>query len=203
MKRLLSLLALAPALSFAASHPFNAHDLVMMDRVSDPHLSTDGSRVAFAVRSTDYAANKGMSSVWVLSLDKANATPKRITDPKLNASAGRFSPDGATLYFLANDKNGAGQLWSAPVTGGAPKQITHLPVDIDNYRISPDGKSLLFSAQVFEDCNNLACTKQRLDAVKNDKATGRIYHRLFIRHWDQWSDHRRSQLFMMSLRGAG
>ena len=49
MKRLiaLSLLALAPAFAFAAPHPFNAHDLVMMDRVSDPHLSPDASRVAF------------------------------------------------------------------------------------------------------------------------------------------------------------
>lgn len=187
----------------AAPHPFNAQDLVMMDRVSDPHLSADGNRVAFAVRKTDYAANKGVNSLWLLDLAHASAAPKRVTDPKLNARTARFSPDGKTLYFLANDKDGTGQLWSAPVGGGAPKRVTHLPVDIDNYRISPDGKSLLFSAQVFEDCNDLACTRQRLDAVKNDKATGRIYHRLFIRHWDAWSDHRRSQLFVMPSSGNG
>src|SRR5690348_18100197 len=189
MKRLtvVSLLALAPAVAFAAPHPFNAHDLVMMDRVSDPHLTQDGSHVAFSVRTTDYAANKGVNSVWVLDLDKAGAKPARITDPKLNASAGRFSPDGKRLYFLAT-RNDSTQLWSVPVAGGAPHQVTHLPVDVDNYRISPDGKELLFSAQVFEDCNDLACTKERLDAQKKDKATGRIYTRLFVRHWDTWSD---------------
>ncbi|MGN6313777.1 MAG: prolyl oligopeptidase family serine peptidase [Rhodanobacteraceae bacterium] len=196
-----SLLALAPAIALAAPHPFNVHDLVMMDRVSDPHLTTDGSHVAFTVRSTDYAANKGVNSVWVLDLDKASAKPVRITDPKLNANSGRFSPDGKTLYFLAT-KNGSTQLWAVPATGGTPHQVTHLPVDVDNYRISPDGKQLLFSAQVFEDCNDLACTKERLDAQKKDKATGRIYTRLFVRHWDTWSDHRRGQLFIMSLKGG-
>lgn len=198
----LSLLVFAPALSFAASHPFNAHDLVMMDRVSDPHLSADGSHVVFGVRGTDYAANKGVNSVWVLSLDKANAKSQRITDPKLNAAGGRFSPDGKTIYFIAA-KNDVGQLWKLPTAGGKPVQITHLPVDIDNYRVSPDGKSVLFSAQVFEDCADLACTRERLDAQKKDKATGQIYHRLFIRHWDTWSDHRRSQLFIMPIAGSG
>jgi dipeptidyl aminopeptidase/acylaminoacyl peptidase len=203
MKRLtvVSLLALAPAIAFAAPHPFNVHDLVMMDRVSDPHLTPDGSHVAFSVRSTDYAANKGVNSVWVLDLDKAGSKPQRITNPKLNASGGRFSPDGRTLYFLAA-KNDVTQLWSVPVAGGKAHQVTHLPVDVDNYRISPDGRQLLFSAQVFEDCTDLACTKERLDADKQDKATGRIYHRLFVRHWDTWSDHRRGQLFIMPLKGG-
>ena len=193
---------LAPLVAFAAPHPFNAHDLVMMDRVSGPHLSTDGSRVAFSVRSTDYAANKGVTSVWTLSLDKAGAKPRRATDPKLNASSGRFPPDGKILYFLAT-KGDSTQLWSMPAAGGKAHQITHLPVDVDNYRISPDGKALLFSAQVFEDCPDLACTKERLDGQEKDKATGRIYTRLFVRHWDTWSDHRRSQLFIMPLGGSG
>ena len=73
----LSLLA-APALAASAPHPFDAHDLVMMDRVSDPHLSPDSSQVAFAVRETDYAANKGVTSVWVQSLDKGAEPRKQI-----------------------------------------------------------------------------------------------------------------------------
>ncbi|MBS0431667.1 MAG: S9 family peptidase [Proteobacteria bacterium] len=195
-------LALAPAWALAAPHPFNVHDLVMMDRVSDPHLSPDGNRVAFGVRGTDYAANKGVNSIWMLDLGRPDAKPARVTDPKLNATSGRFSPDGRTLYFLAAVK-GTSQLWSMPVAGGKPHPVTHLPVDIDNYRIAPGGKSLLFSAQVFEDCKDLACTKERLDGQAKDKATGRIYDRLFVRHWDTWSDHRRSQLFVMPLAGKG
>lgn len=199
-----SMLALtaAPGMAQTSSHPFSVHDLVMMDRVSDPQLSADGSHVVFAVRSTDYDANKGVTSVWLLDLTKAGATPRRVTAPELNASSARFSPDGKIIYFRAAEA-GVSQLWRISTSGGAATQITHLPIDLDNYRISPDGRSLLFSAQVFADCEGLSCTSQRLEAVKNNKATGRVYDRLFIRHWDTWSDGRRSQLFIMPLDGSG
>jgi dipeptidyl aminopeptidase/acylaminoacyl peptidase len=199
----MSLLALAasPGLAQTAPHPFNVHDLVMMDRVSDPHVSVDGRHVAFTVRATDYAANKGVTSVWMLDLATAGAQARRVTEPDMNANNARFSPDGTTLYFLA-PASGVTQLWRLSTEGGAPSQVTRLPIDIDNYRISPDGKSLLFSAQVFNDCATLECTHARLDSIRNDKSTGRIYDRLFIRHWDAWSDGRRSQLFVMPIGGT-
>ncbi|HLI18260.1 MAG TPA: S9 family peptidase, partial [Rhodanobacteraceae bacterium] len=143
-------LAAASGAAMAAQHPFDAHDLAMMDRVSDPHLAPNGGEVAFTVRSTDWDANKGITSVWLLDLSRKGAAPRRVTDPKLNASSPAFSPDGKTVYFLATE-NESTQLWSAPVAGGVPAQVTHLPLDVDNYRLSPDGKSLLFSAQMFED----------------------------------------------------
>ncbi|MGH8116535.1 MAG: prolyl oligopeptidase family serine peptidase [Rhodanobacteraceae bacterium] len=194
-------LAAGSGVAMAAQHPFNAHDLQMMDRVSDPHLSPAGNVVAFSVRSTDWDANKGVNSVWLLDLAHPGAQPRQVTDPKLNAGSPAFSPDGRTLYFLATD-NDSTQLWSAPAAGGAPVQVTHLPLDVDNFKLSPDGKSLLFSAQMFEDCTTLACTREKLDAQKKVKATGRRYDRLFVRHWNAWSDHRRGQLFVMLLDGA-
>jgi dipeptidyl aminopeptidase/acylaminoacyl peptidase len=194
----LIVLTAAPGMAQTSSHPFNVHDLVMMDRVSDPQISADGSSVAFTVRTTDYEANKGVTSVWLLELNKSGSAPRRLTEPAQNANNARFSPDGKTIYFLAAE-SGVSQLWQMPATGGEAKQITHSPVDIDNYRISPDGREVLFSAQVFADCETLACTAARLEAVKNDKATGRVYDRLFIRHWDTWSDGRRSQLFITPL----
>jgi dipeptidyl aminopeptidase/acylaminoacyl peptidase len=194
-------LAVASGAAMAAPHPFNAHDLAMMDRISDPHLSPSGNEVAFTVRSTDWDANKGVNSVWLLDLGQKGAQPRRVTDPKLKASSPAFSPDGKTLYFLATNDDST-QLWSAPVADGTPVQVTHLPLDVDNFKLSPDGKSLLFSAQVFEDCTTLDCTREKLDAQKKVKATGRLYHRLFVRHWDTWSDHRRGQLFVMPLDGS-
>jgi dipeptidyl aminopeptidase/acylaminoacyl peptidase len=194
-------LVLGSGAAMAATHPFNAHDLAMMDRVSDPHLAPHGDEVAFTVRSTDWEANKGVTSVWLLDLAHKDATPRRVTDPKLGANSPVFSPDGKTVYFLATEKDST-QLWSAPVAGGAPVQVTHLPLDVDNFKLSPDGKQLLFSAQMFEDCATLECTREKLDAQKKVKATGRLYHRLFVRHWNAWSDHRRGQLFVMPLDGS-
>ncbi|MGH8372053.1 MAG: prolyl oligopeptidase family serine peptidase [Gammaproteobacteria bacterium] len=204
MKSLLIALALAlfasPALAedSAMLHPFDAMDLAMMSRVSDPRLASDGSQIAFSVRETDYAANKGVTSIWSLNLRQPGAKPQKLAP----GNSPRWSADGKALYFLSS-KTGSSQLWRIAAPGGTPEQISKLPVDITNYRISPDGQHVLLSLDVFTDCNDLACTRARLDTRTADKATGRLYHQLFVRHWDQWSDGRRSQLFMATLNSDG
>jgi hypothetical protein len=92
------------------AHPFNVRDLVMMDRVSDPQLSPDGRYAAFGVRSTDYAANKGINAIYVLDLaDHAagRGTPVKVVD---RGGVARWSVDGRSLYFMAPAK-GVAQLW--------------------------------------------------------------------------------------------
>ena len=58
--------AALPAAASAASHPFDVHDLVMMNRASDPVLSPDGRSIAYGLRETDYDANKGKNSLWTV-----------------------------------------------------------------------------------------------------------------------------------------
>ena len=70
------------------SHAFNVRDLVMMDRVSDPQLSPDGRHAAFSVRSTDYAANKGVNAIYVLDLERKGAQPVKVVD---KGSSARWS----------------------------------------------------------------------------------------------------------------
>jgi dipeptidyl aminopeptidase/acylaminoacyl peptidase len=89
------------------AHPFNVRDLVMMDRVSDPQLSPDGRYAAYGVRSTDYAANKGINAVYVLDLH--GGQPVKVID---KGSSARWSADGHSLYFVAPAKSVA-QLWLA------------------------------------------------------------------------------------------
>ena len=67
MKLILGLAAIAIAAhAVAAPHPFDVHDLVMLDRASDPQVSPDGKWVAFQMRQTDYEANKGVNGIWLL-----------------------------------------------------------------------------------------------------------------------------------------
>ncbi|MEO8803186.1 MAG: S9 family peptidase [Rudaea sp.] len=206
MKALIAALALAFSVPAAAApHPFDVHDLVMMKRVGDVQLSPDGKHVAYQLRETDYAANKGVTGIWLLDLDAKNAAPTRLTDKSISASAPRWSIDGKSIYYLANNDDIA-QVWNLPIAAkSAPTQITRLPLDVNAFKLSPNGKQMLVSVDVFNDCaadaNILACTKQRLDERKADKASGTLYHKLFIRHWDVWSDGRRSQLFVADLRG--
>ena len=205
MKLLVAVAALVVAAPvFAASHPFDVHDLVMMDRVSDPALSPDGSMIVFSVRETDYAANKGTSGLWVVPA-KGGAS-QRITDKVLNASSARWSADGASVLFTA-PKDDTSQLWQVAAKGGASRVVSSAPLDINNFKLSQDGKHVLLSIDVYPDCASdadvLACTKKKLDARKADKASGKLYDSIFVRHWDTWADGRRSQLFIADLGNDG
>ena len=82
-----------------APHPFSVRDLVMMDRVSDPQLSPDGRYAAFGVRSTDYAANRGVNAVYVLDLSRTTDQPVKVVDQ--GGSAPVRSTDGE-LDWLAD-----------------------------------------------------------------------------------------------------
>ena len=192
-------------------HPFNVRDLVMMDRVSDPQLSPDGRYAAFGVRSTDYAANKGVNAIYVLDLadqSKAGGKPVKVLD---KASSARWSPDGRSLYYVA-PADGVAQLWRVDLGGkgafdltnhASGVQVSHTPLDINDYKLSLDGKRVLLSYEVVTDCSTLACTKERVDMRDTDKASGALYTKLFVRHWDTWANGRRNQLFVASFDGSG
>ena len=185
-----------------APHPFNVRDLVMMQRVSDPQLSPDGRYAAFGVRSTDYAANKGVNAIDVLDLSRGG---EPVTVVAKGASAPRWAPDGKSLYYVA-PVDGVAQLWRLDFAAGkggldlaghtAPVQVSHGVLDVQTYKLSPDGKSVLLSYAVFTDCGTLTCTKQMQDKRAADKATGTLYKKLFVRHWDTWSDGTRNQLYL-------
>ncbi|MDB5974576.1 MAG: Dipeptidyl aminopeptidase/acylaminoacyl peptidase, partial [Nevskia sp.] len=185
-----------------APRPFNSHDLVTLDRVSDPQASPDGKTLAFSLRETDLAANKGVRSIWRLPLQGKDAQPERLTAKGSNADTPRWSPDGKTLYFLSS-RSGSTQIWRLDAGMGEARQVTSLPLDVNNFIIAPDGKRLALSIDVFTDCADLACSKKRLDDKEANKATGTVYNRLFIRHWDTWADGRRSQLFIADLDEEG
>ncbi len=204
-----STLVLLPALPMTTSaadapakRPFTPKDLVMLDRVSDPQVSPDGKSVAFSLRETDFAANKGVSSIWRLALQEKGAQPQRLSAKGGNSDTPRWSPDGKTLFFLSS-RSGSTQVWRMDAGLGEARQVTELPLEVNNFLIAPDGKSLALSIDVFPDCADLACSKKRLDDKTANKASGMIYNKLFIRHWDSWADGRRSQLFLALLDASG
>lgn len=174
-------------------------ELVMMRRVGDPQLAPDAARAAFTLRRTDLGGNRGVTDVYTLALDEGAPKPRKMA----RASAPRWSPDGRRLYCLAPG-SGRKALWCIG-PDGTPRQASHLPLDINSFRIAPGGRHVLLSVDVFTDCEGevLARTRERLDARAADKASGRLHERLFVRHWDTWSDGRRSQLFLAAIGGDG
>ncbi|HEV7509071.1 MAG TPA: S9 family peptidase [Thermoanaerobaculia bacterium] len=198
---LLALAVLAPAVFAAEPHPFTVHDLLAMERISDPEPSPQGDKVVFELRTTDLEANKGRYDLWVVNMDGSGLT--RLTSDPAADNNPRWAPDGKNLYFLST-RSGSSQVWRLPVGGGDPVQITRLPLDVSNLTVSPDGSRLAFSLDVFVDCPTLACTKERQDAQAKQKSSGKLYQggTGFFRHWDTWSEGQRSHLFVLPVAGG-
>lgn len=192
----------SPASAAAAAadpHPFTVHDLLAMQRISDPQVSPDGKQVLFTLRTTDLDANAGRNDLWLVGVDGSGL--RQITTHKSGDFNGRWAADGRSIYFLST-RSGSSQVFRLAFDGGEAVQVTDLPVDVSNLELSPDGKLLGFSLEVFPACGaDLACTKKRLDENDARKASGKIYDSLFMRHWDTWMDGRRNHLFVMPAGG--
>ncbi len=186
----------------ARAAPFTVEDLVILKRVGDPQVSPDGRRVAYVQRETDLEAGKGRTSLWLLDLAHPGSTPRRLTDGKANDSSPRWASDSRALYFLS-ERSGSTQVWQLSLASGEVRRITDYPLEVGSLKVSPLGNLLALSMAVFPDCPDLACTRKRLDSKEKDKASGRLYDRLFVRHWDTWSDGTRSHLFSVRLGADG
>ncbi len=203
---LVAIIAAAPLsgaeVNATENKPFSVRDLVMMERVSDPRISPDGKSVAYQVRKTDLEANKGITGIWLLDLQSAGAVPRMLSAPGSDANSPRWSADGKTVYFLSS-RSGSSQVWRLSLDGAEAQPVTQLPLDVGSFKLSPDGRLLAVTLDVFPDAATLADTKKRLDQKAKPKATGLLFDKLFVRHWDTWANGARSQLFTMALDPAG
>ncbi len=181
------------------THAFSVHDMVAMDRITDPRVSPDGRSIVFVLRETDLEANRGRTDLWLV--DASGGEARRLTTHPADDSDPRWSPDGEFVYFLSS-RSGSSQVWTLPVHGGEARPVTDLPLDVGNLVLSRDGKLLAFTMEMFPDCETPACTKQRLDEIAGRKHSARVYESLFVRHWDTWKDGRRSHLFVMPAGGG-
>ncbi len=199
---LLGHLTIAPLMG--AQRPFGVRDLLAMQRISDPQLSPDGRQVAFVLRTTDLEANRGRTDLWLVKIDGSGL--RQLTTSPENESNPRWAPDGRSVYFLSA-RGGSQQVWRLPMDGGEAEKVTSLPVNIGSFAVAPDGTRLLVSVDVFPECAGavegaIACTQKKLDEQEKRQSTGRLYSRLFIRHWDEWLDGRRSHLFVVPIAGG-
>jgi dipeptidyl aminopeptidase/acylaminoacyl peptidase len=196
-------LSLLAALTLAAApaqpHAYNIQDQVTLRRLSSPRVSPDGQRITFVLRTTDLEANRGLTDLWLVNADGSGT--RQLTSHPSGDNSPEWAPDGRSLFFLSS-RGGSNQVWRLPIDGGEPLQVTKLPLDVNAFVLSPDGSRLAVALEVFPDCANLECTTKRLEEQSKRKASGRVYDKLFVRHWDTWKDGRRSHVFVVPVAGG-
>jgi dipeptidyl aminopeptidase/acylaminoacyl peptidase len=86
--------------------------------------------------------------------------------------------------------------------GGEAKKLTTLSTGADLFKWSPDGKSIAFTSGVYVDCKDDACNKQRDEEKEKSKVKAHVAEHLLYRHWDHWSEGKRSHLFIQPAEGT-
>ena len=196
MKRiLLAALALATA-SPVMARPLTIADVTMLSRVGSPALPKDGHWLVWQQRETDLAANKGRYDLWRLDLTRRGAKPERLAaEADVNETAPQFAGDGRTVYFQS-DKGGDDAVWSVAIDGTGLRKLTGFQGGFGGFKVSPTDDRLLIWADRRPGAPTLAPPVEKTDP---NAGQARTYDHLFVRHWDQWADGTRSQLFVLPL----
>lgn len=181
-----------------AKHPITFDDLIKLHRVSSPQVSPDGKWVAFTVATPDMDANRNAGNLWIISTAGGEAT--QLTQSG-HDSAPAWSPDGKTLAFLSS-RDGSSQVYLLSMNGGEPRKLTALSTGADLFQWSPAGRTIAFTSAVYVDCKDDACNSKRDAEKEKSKVKARIYDHLLYRHWDHWSEGKRSHLFLVSADGS-
>jgi dipeptidyl aminopeptidase/acylaminoacyl peptidase len=76
--------------------------------------------------------------------------------------------------------------------------VTNISTGADGAIWSPEGKNIVFVSAVYPDCKDDACNKQRDEELKKSKVKAKIFTKLFYRHWNAFTEFKRSHLFVVS-----
>lgn len=192
------ILTLAASAGAQEKRAITFKDLISMHRVSGPQISPDGKWVAYDVATPDYSANRLTHDVWIVAISGGDA--RQLTHDGTSERP-RWSPDGKRVAILSS-RDGAPQVSTLPVDGGQPVKITTLSTGADNELWSPDGKWIAFVSSVYPDCRDDACNSSRDAAATKNPVKAHVAEKLLYRHWNAWSEGKRSHLFVVSADGG-
>jgi dipeptidyl aminopeptidase/acylaminoacyl peptidase len=184
----------------SGKRPFTFEDMMKLKRVGRPVPSPDGKWVVFGAEDVDLEANTKISHLWIV--PATGGESRRLNETPNPEERPRFSLDGKRLIWTSKATDPS-QIWMCDfdtdigALTGKPHQVTNISTGADGAIWSPDGKNIVFVSAVYPDCKDDACNKRREEELKNSKVKAKIFTRLLYRHWNAFTEFKRSHLFVL------
>lgn len=171
-------------------------DVYALTGVTEPRISPDGTRVAYAAWSIDEEANEYRGAIWVAPVD-GSAEPRQFTSGERRDGSPRWSPDGRWLAFTSNrggDKKTQPQLYVVPADGGEARRLTDAKEAVESFAWSPDSSRIAYAMRVRDPAYD-----EEDDSRRAPRRFTRVYYKL-----DSvgWTGDRRKHVFVVDLAGG-
>src|SRR2546425_2476216 len=146
-------------------HDITLREIVGTRRIRDPHISPDGTAVAFIIEQAFLERNESRSALYVVPTD-GGGEPVKLLEER-NISNVQWIPSGKSLTYLSS-RSGSRQIWRIAASGGMPEQLFHHVTEVNQYKWSPNGQQIAFVAPDI--------TKPEDDRTEDD-AQGVVFNR--------------------------
>ena len=93
-------------------------------------------------------------------------------------------------------------MYIADASGGSAKKLTDLAMGVQPPLVfSADGSKVAFVSDVFPECRDEACNKQKSEEAEKNPVKVHRLTRLLYRHWDEWRENIRHHVFVADVDG--
>ena len=127
----------------AADSPWTMEAIMALKTISDPQISSDGSKVAYVIRSASFQRKAYDSQIWVVST--AGGTPQSLKSSHVSDARPRWSRNGNRLAFVSR-RDGRSQVYVVATPDGEPKKLTASPTGVGDFKWSPDDSHISYLA---------------------------------------------------------
>jgi len=132
------LVTMSPARAEEATDVLTVEDFLDLERVSDPQLSPDGTKILYTRSWIDRMEDRWQSDIWIMNAD--GSRNRFLT----KGSSPRWSPDGTRFAFTDEGEPKGTQLFVRWLDAAEATQITRVDNAPSAFKWSPDGKSIAF-----------------------------------------------------------
>jgi len=193
------LILLCFTLVFGQQRTFELADYYKVKYVGSPHVSPDGSTVAFTLTTYDMSASEKETQIWIMNADGENI--RQLTTGEEDAIQPRWHPDGNRLMYVSKDTSTEkNQAYEIHIDSREITQLTEFSMGVSKPNWSPDGEYIVFASRVFPEAG---ADSEMNKKIQEDMDAGPVKahyaKELLYRHWTFFKDGKRSHLFSKNM----